>query len=167
MDTKAQPLQAMSAWLLDHDGDIYGTDERERLRWYEGIAVAASVQWIVVPVVLAVAVWIGGRPVASASLAVALAFYLPMAIVNAYVAQRHVTTTPTRWSAKRIVVTVVTAVPFIALTAGLARAYGVFDSGSGPLIGGVVGGLLGMVVVFLGTLAVGRRRDDDDSAPLP
>jgi hypothetical protein len=40
---------------LDFDGDLYG-DERERLRWYEGIATAASLQWLAIPWVAAILV---------------------------------------------------------------------------------------------------------------
>ena len=48
-------------WNLDLDGDFYG-DERERYRWYEGTAIAASVQGMAVPWSAAVMVWSLGRP---------------------------------------------------------------------------------------------------------
>ena len=41
-------LDRVVRWSLDSDGDFYG-DERERLRWYEGIATAASLQWLAIP----------------------------------------------------------------------------------------------------------------------
>ena len=38
-------LDRVVRWNLDFDGDIYG-DERERLRWYEGIATAAVAPFV-------------------------------------------------------------------------------------------------------------------------
>lgn len=155
METTTPPLQTLSAWLLDQDGDIYGTDERERLRWYEGIAVAASVQWIIVPIVMAVAAWVGGRAVAPALLAVTIAFYLPMALVNTYVTQRRVRVTPQRYSRKRVLVSIATFVPFAPLGIGLARGYGLFED-STSLFVGIVGGT---AVVLLTVIVSASRRD--------
>ena len=52
-------------WHLDFDGDIYG-DEREHLRWCEGMATAASLQWLAIPWAAAVLVRPLGRPAAAA-----------------------------------------------------------------------------------------------------
>ena len=41
-------LDRVVRWNLDINGDSYG-DERERFRWYEGIAAAFSVQSLLVP----------------------------------------------------------------------------------------------------------------------
>lgn len=62
---------------LDHDGDIYG-DERARLRWYEGIAVTSTVQWILVLWVLAVCAWLAPVSAAPALWCIAVAFVVPM-----------------------------------------------------------------------------------------
>ncbi|GAA2621869.1 hypothetical protein [Paractinoplanes durhamensis] len=56
-------LDRVVRWNLDLDGDLYG-DERERLRWYEGIATAASLQSILIPWSAAVMVWPLGKPAA-------------------------------------------------------------------------------------------------------
>ena len=54
-------LDRVVRWNLDVDGDLYG-DERERYRWYEGIATAASLQWLIIPWAAAIMVWPLGRP---------------------------------------------------------------------------------------------------------
>ncbi|MET0424989.1 MAG: hypothetical protein ABW046_13985, partial [Actinoplanes sp.] len=70
-------LDRVVHWNLDLDGDLYG-DERERYRWYEGIATAASLQWMLIPWAAAIMVWPLGRP-AVLPLAVVLAvLWLPM-----------------------------------------------------------------------------------------
>src|SRR3712207_9477580 len=86
-------LDRIVRWNLDTDGDMYG-DERERLRWYEGIATAASLQWIGVPWAAAVLVWVLGRP-AVLPLAVVLAvLYLPILLCTVYVRRRRGDTLP-------------------------------------------------------------------------
>lgn len=156
--TITQPFDELSKWMLDHDGDIYGVDERERLRWYEGIAVAASVQWLLVPVVLAIVVWVGGRPVAPAMLAVSVAFFLPMSIANSYVARHRVSTTPVRWTRKRIIVLCMSGIPLLVLIVGFARAFGFFEQDTRTVVWTLVGGFIGMAIAAICMVVIGRRK---------
>ena len=149
-------LERAVRWNLDVDGDIYG-DERERLRWYGGIAAAATLQWVAVPCAAAVLVWILGRPVVLPLLVVLVVMVLPMILSTLYVRQRRVDTDVRQWSAKRVLLTAGLVVPVIAFYSGARHAY---DPGSYDWLftafGGVVGALLGMVVIATKTRQ--RRR---------
>lgn len=145
-------IDRLAAWLLDHDGELYG-DEQERLRWYEGIALTASIQWIAVPWALAVMAWLGGRPVAPYLLIAAVVFYLPLILTNAYITRWRVRLITGGWTRKRMVISVLSGLPYAVLAVGLARAYGTFDDPA-TIIGGGVGAAIG-----LGAAAIGLRRD--------
>jgi len=156
-------LDRLTDWVLDHDGTIYG-DERERLRWYEGIAVAATLQWIAIPAALAVLTWVGGRPVAPYLVAVFVVFYLPLLVVSAYVARQRVPTVPHRPSRKWVGVAFVAALPYLAFGVALVRSYGVAEDRT-ALLGGLVGAVAGGGLAVLALLAQRRRerlREDDD-----
>src|SRR5688500_14395530 len=96
-------LDRVVRWNLDLDGDgtIYG-DERERLRWYEGIATAASLQWLAIPWAAAVLVWVLGRPSVLPLAVVLAALIVPMAVCTAYVRRRRVDTEVHSWNRKRV-----------------------------------------------------------------
>ena len=151
------PIDRLAVWLLDHDGELYG-DEQERLRWYEGIALTASIQWIVVPWALAVMAWIGGRAVAPYLLIAAVVFYLPILLTNAYVTRWRVRLFAGGWTRKRIVISVLSGLPYVVLVIGLARAYDGFDDPA-MVISGAVGALIG-----LGAVVIGFRRDSRRAA---
>ena len=125
----AQPVQGQSAtpvdrmvnWLLDVDGDIYG-DERERLRWHEGIALATSFQWIVVPWAMAVMVWFAGRETVPFLAAVLTLFWLPLPFTQWYVTRKRVRTVPGRRGTKYWVSVVLSALPYPVFALGAAAA---------------------------------------------
>ena len=142
-DGRLTLLDRIVRWSLDPGGDLYG-DERERLRWYEGIATAASLQWIALPWAAAILVWILGRPTVLPLGVVLAVLYVPMVMCTAYVHRRRVDTTPPSWSAKRIVVTVLSVVPYLLFVLGACYAYRSSDAGllRGAAIGSIVGGVL-------------------------
>lgn len=142
-------LDRFVRWNLDLDGgDLYGDDERERLRWYEGIATAAQVQGVAVPWAAAIAVWIFGRPVVVPLLIVLAAMILPMWFGNVYVRGKRVDTTPRSWSAKRIVLGVLGGLPIVLFAIGALYRN---DPDSfvwvNSLIGAGIGGALGVAVL--------------------
>jgi hypothetical protein len=132
----------MADWLLDHDGDIYG-DERDRLRWYEGIAIAASVQWIVVLATIAVLCWALPDEQLGPLLVVTGVFFATSLLGQIY-ASRKKAAMPSRWNRKRVVVTLLVGLPYLAI--GLRLGYTDAITGSvrvGVLVGGLGGGLAG------------------------
>jgi predicted membrane-bound spermidine synthase len=148
-------LDRVVRWNLDFDGDIYG-DERERLRWYEGIATAASLQWMAIPWAAAIMVWPLGRP-SVVPLAVVLAvLVLPMWLSAVYVRSRRVDTVPRRWTGKRLLLSILGGLPFVVFLIG---ALYVIDPESsswrGAIAGAVIGGAIGIV---LSALKVRKRR---------
>ena len=152
MATQTDVLSRTVDWVLDHDGDIYG-DEQERLRWYEAIAVVASIQWILIPWlgVLCLAAW--GRGAApSVAVLLVVGLILPMTVANAYVTRRRVRVAPERWSRKRIGVTVVSLLPVVILLGQYAWIYDRSGATS-------VGALLGAAVGGVGSLAFKLARD--------
>jgi hypothetical protein len=154
--TDVTVLDRFVSWTLDHDGDIYG-DERERLRWYEGIAIAATVQWVVVPWAIAIMSWIADRQTAMYLLILAVVFYVPIFLTTAHVVRKHVNTTPLTWTKKRVITTVASGLPFLVMVVGLTRA---LDEGLDPggVVGGAIGGGVGLVVAIFATRAISRRR---------
>jgi hypothetical protein len=150
-----------AAWLLDHDGEIYG-DERERLAYYEGTSIASSIQLLALPWVLAGFAWLGPTSAHPALIAVAAVFYLPFIVMTVYVRRRHVDVNRSMHrSRKALIVSVAMMIPMLAFV--LAVTVGadlrsndvgdVSDRISGGLIGGVVGGAAG----GLGAWVIGRR----------
>ena len=153
-------LQRFTRWLLDTDGELYG-DERERLRWYEGIAMTAGVQWVVVPLAAAVGVWLAPGAVWPL-VAVVAVLYLSMMLTSAYVAGRGVPLYPLRWSGKRVGLAVVTLAPYLVFVVGAFRALGRVDA---PTLTGMVVGLACAVVAF--RVGTHRRRRAERQAAVP
>lgn len=147
-------------WALDNDGRMYG-DEREQVRWYEGIVAASGLQWILVPWTAAVLVWVvGGRPVA-VSLSVVLAvFYLPFVLCNWYVARRRVAILIVPWTVKSVGLGQLYLVPFM-LFVFVMRAYQQFDPVTAAK--GAVFGEVTLIASGLATHWVLRRRRHRDA----
>jgi len=138
-DMTTTMLDRVVAWNLDLDGDIYG-DERERLRWYEGIATAASLQWIAVPWAAAILVWVSGRPVVVPLTVILAVLLVPMAVCTAYVRRRRVDTVVRKWTRKRIVLSVAFIVPLLLFLFGVLWDYGAESSTYwGALAGMIIG----------------------------
>ncbi len=150
-------LDRVVRWNLDLDGDgtIYG-DERERLRWYEGIATAASLQWLAIPWAAALLVWPLGRPSVLPLAVVLVALVIPMAMCAIYVRRRRVDTEVHAWTAKRVVWGVLGSLPYVVFVIGSLYALQP-DSSTwlGAIFGAVLGGAIGIVAAVLG---VRRRR---------
>jgi predicted membrane-bound spermidine synthase len=142
-------LDRVVRWNLDFDGDIYG-DERERLRWYEGIATAASLQWIAIPWAAAIMVWPLGRP-SVVPLAVVLAvLVLPMWLSAVYVRSRRVDTVPRRWTGKRLLLSILGGVPFLVFLIGALYVNDPESSSwRGAIVGAAIGGAIGIVMSAL------------------
>lgn len=141
-------------WALDTDGDLYG-DERERLRWYEGIATAAGIQWLLLPWSAVVLVWVLGLPAVLPTAVLLAGLYLPMMMCTLYVRRRRVDTTVHRWTAKRMILNLLGGLPFPLFLLGCLRAWPTDrDAMPGALIGAALGGL----IAGGGAAYVARRR---------
>jgi uncharacterized membrane protein YbaN (DUF454 family) len=140
--TTTASMDRVSRWLLSDD--LYG-DERERLRWYEGIAMAAAVQWIVVPWAAAVLVWVLGRPAVLPLAVIMVLMYVPTVLVNGYVKSRRVETVAVRWTPKRIALGVLGGLPYIVFLIGCLRGQG--DTVTGAVVGAAVGAGLGVLLI--------------------
>ena len=146
-------------WNLDFDGDLYGRDERERLRWYEGTTTMAQVQMITVPWVAAAFVWAVGAPVAWSLLVLLTVFLVPITLCSVYVAAKRVDTTPRVWSRKRLIVSALMSLPYLVFGIGfLYRVYPESDAWRSALIGALMGLAVGVVLQAAHTRRV-RRRD--------
>jgi hypothetical protein len=156
-------LDRIVRWNLDPDGDLYG-DERERLRWYEGIATAASLQRMALPWAAAILAWTVGRSAVVPAAVLLAVLYIPMVMSLVYVRRRRVDTTPRSWSAKRIEVTVLSVLPYVLFVLGACYAYRSTDAGlfRGAAIGAVIGGLLG----FGKAVVESRQRRRREAAPV-
>jgi hypothetical protein len=158
---RATPVDRVTDYLLDVDGTIYG-DERERIRWYEGISLAASFQWLAVPWAMAVLVWFADRETVPFLVAILVLFYLPILISVAHVWRKGVRLVPERASVEYWMFGALGGVPYVVFTVGAIAAYdGPSERGSwwGALVGGVVGGALGLVALF--AVERHRRRRED------
>jgi hypothetical protein len=165
-------LDRVVSWNLDLDGDLYG-DERERLRWYEGMATAASLQWILVPWVAAILVWILGRGSVLPLGVILAVMYLPMVLSLNYVRGRRVNTTVRSWSPKRILLAVLGVPPYPLFILGACRAYEAFNESllRGIAVGAVIGGAGGAAFAVIRSrqlrraearaLAAGAIEDED------
>jgi hypothetical protein len=145
-------------WTLDHNGDMYG-DERERLRWYEGIALGASMQWIAIPWLLAVMAWICSRETAPYLWGFMAVSVLPQYLTLFYVSRKRVDVTNIHWTRKRIIITALTIVPLLAFVVGLTVGLDLRSDGEVPteaLAGGGLGAIIGMSLV--GVVVVAKRR---------
>ena len=147
-------LDSVVSWGLDRDGDFYG-DERERLRWYEGIATAASLQWLAVPWAAAVLVWPLGLPSVLPLAVVLVLMIVPMALCTAYVRGRRVDTEAGRWTAKRVWWGVLGALPYVVFVIG---ALYVHNPESSTWLGAIVGSIVGAAIGIVATVAGIRRR---------
>src|SRR4051812_1841514 len=115
-------LDRVVRWNLDFDGDIYG-DERERLRWYEGIATAASLQWAALPWAAAILVLALGRSAVVPTLVLLVVLLLPQVLCTAYVRRRRVDTTPRSWTGKRILISTLGGLPYVIYMIAALRAW--------------------------------------------
>lgn len=149
-------------YILDVDGDLYGDDERERIRWYEGIALAASVQWVVVPWVVGLLVWNASADTAKILALVGTAFILPLLLATIYVQHRKVDTRVRRWTAKRILWTAATVAPLGVFVVGYGRATNLsLEASLGMLCGGAAGIVVLMIGSYLRRRQETRWHDDD------
>jgi hypothetical protein len=154
-------LDITTDWLLDRRGQLFG-DEQERLRRYEGLAVAATVQGVLVPwlAVLALAVW--GRPAAPAIILLLVGSVLPTALGAGYATRWRVRSVPDRWSLKEWLLRTAGWVPYVIATLQILAA---FDRPRSVIVGGIVGGVIGMV---LGPFVrMGRRLREQDRDRIP
>jgi Flp pilus assembly protein TadB len=150
-------LDRVVSWGLDSDGtgDIYG-DERERLRWYEGIAVAASLQWLAIPWAAAVLVWPLGMPSVLPLTVVLVLLVIPMGLCSVYVRGRRVDTDARAWTVKRVCWSVLGSLPYVVFMIGVLYAR---DPESSTWQGAIVGAVFGAAIGAVATvLAIRRRR---------
>ncbi len=152
-------------WTLDFDGDLYGDDERERLRWYEGTATAAQVQWIAVPWAAAVAVWVFGKPVVLPMIIALVVLLIPMVFCTVYVEGRRVSTTPRTWSRKRLLLAALSGLPYFVFAVG--ALYHVEGPDSSTWQGAIVGGFIGLAFgIVMQSLQTRKRRRLDAAVAL-
>jgi membrane glycosyltransferase len=154
-------LDTTADWLLDRRGSLYG-DEQERLRRYEGLAVAATVQGVLIPwlAVLALALW--GHPVAPAMILVLVGTVLPTAFAGGYATRWRVRTVPDRWSPKEWLLRTVSWVPYLIATLQIIAA---FRGPRSVIVGGIVGGVIGVVLGFFARQGRRLREHDRDLNP--
>jgi hypothetical protein len=157
-------LDRFVRWNLDLDGgDLYGDDERERLRWYEGIVTAAQIQWVVVPWAAAIGVWLAGRDAILPLIAVLVVLAIPMGVATLYVRGKRVETTPRSWSPKRVLLSFLQGLPFVVF--GIGAAYQNNPESStwhGTIVGAAIGGTVGIVATMQKTRK--RRREEAAAA---
>ncbi|MGA5300189.1 hypothetical protein ACPCHT_09695 [Nucisporomicrobium flavum] len=147
-------LDRVVRWNLDFGGDIYG-DERERLRWYEGMTTAASLHHLLLPWAAAVMVWALGKPSVLPLAVMLAALWVPMMVATLYVRHRQVDTTPRSWSAKRIVLLVAGVTPYAVFVVG---AQYVTDPDDSSWLGSAVGSVFGALLGVAAAIVKGRRR---------
>ena len=148
------------SWTLDLEGDIYG-DERERLRWYEGIAISASAQWILIPWVLAVMAWICSPETVPYLWVFWIVTSIPQYLALFYVSRKRVDVSRITWNRKRIIVTLLTVVPLFVFLAGMTAGLDLRASGEIPreaLLGGAVGALCGGAAAGIAVRSMKRRQ---------
>jgi hypothetical protein len=103
---------------------------------------------------MAVALWIGERPVAPALLTVTLAFYLPLVLASVYVKRRRVRVQISNWSRRYKVLTALTLLPYLLVCAELVRLMLDAEGQLGAVVGGIIGAALAGVVLVI----QGRRQ---------
>ncbi len=153
-------LDRLTDWILDREGDLYGTDERERERWYEGIAMAASLHWLALPWLVAVLVWFAGAATAHALLAVLAVSLLSILVIDMHVRRGGVQAEPPGRSRKRTALTVAYVLPYPVFLVGYARASGIGFEGA--VSGAVTAAVVVLVLTGIG-LVMGRRRGETDA----
>ncbi|GAA0275250.1 hypothetical protein [Cryptosporangium japonicum] len=160
MEQMTSAVERLYGWILDRDGDLYG-DEQERLRWYEAGSATTTLQTIAVTWVVAIAALVGGRPAAPALTAVLIALYVPMLLTVAYIQRRRVRTLPRRWGRRRVVLTLLTVLPYTVAAVALLRAFRLSsDANLGAAVGAALGILLA-VVVLVARYRKERSRETD------
>lgn len=152
---------------LDRDGRIYG-DERERLRWYEGIAGAASVQWILVPWVLAVMAWVCDRSTAPYLWILYGVFVAPTVIVPMYARRRAVVVDRSALRTRKVrLLQAQNVVQFFVFIGGLTVGLDLRTDGEVPVravVGGLIGGVVGGALATVVAIVARRRQADADPA---
>jgi hypothetical protein len=155
----ATMLDRVVRWNLDFDGDLYGDDERERLRWYEGIATASSLQSMALPWAAAVLVLALGRPAVLPTLVMLAMLLIPAVLAPIYVRQRRVETVPRRYGAKRILLATLTGLPYVVYcVVGLRAWQPEENTWKGAIVGSLIGGAFGLVMTWR---EVRKRRQRD------
>jgi len=160
-------LDRFVRWNLDFDGDLYGDDERERLRWYEGIATAASLQWTALPWAAAVLVLALGLPAVVPTLVMLGVLLIPMVLSTWYVRHSRVETVPRRWGGKRMVLSTLAGLPWVVYgLAAIQQWRPETDMATGGVVGAVIGGLIGLAMTYRQMLQRRKRdaalaRDED------
>jgi len=149
-------LDRVVRWNLDFDGngDIYG-DERERLRWYEGIATAASLQWLAIPWAAAALVWPLGKPSVLPLTIVLVLLVIPMVLCTVYVRRRRVDTEVHAWTGKRVLWSVLGSLPYVIFVIGALYAH---DPESSTWLGAIVGAVFGGTIGIVASVVRIRRR---------
>ncbi len=145
-------LDAVARWTLDEGGTIYG-DERERLRWYEGIAITTSIQWIVIAWTLAIMSLIADRSTAPYLAVLAAIFYLTMNIAAIYVARHRVALRVQFTTPKQRLITLIMMSALVITCVGLLRRID-GELSTGGLVAGFIGGAAG----FAGCLVISRAQ---------
>jgi phosphotransferase system glucose/maltose/N-acetylglucosamine-specific IIC component len=130
----------VTRWMLSDD--LYG-DERERLRWYEGTAIAAAVQWIAVPWAAVVLAAVYGRPALVPLGVILVLMYLSTMLTGAYVRRRRVETVAVRWTAKRIGLGVLGGLPYVVFVIQWFYPRDHFS----VVVGATLGAALGVVLM--------------------
>jgi hypothetical protein len=141
-------MRRFADWVLDTRGSMYG-DELERKRYYEGTTVAASVQWLTLPWMMAFAIWKGGRPVVSYVVALAVVLYLPILFSAIYVLRNRVRT-PKQSTPGLLILQLFFGLSFPVVGLLAIRTYDSgFEQGAIPWMvgGGLAGGLGGLAAV--------------------
>ncbi|BCJ39979.1 hypothetical protein GCM10010168_28370 [Actinoplanes ianthinogenes] len=140
-------------WNLDIGGDLYG-DERERFRWYEGIATASALHSLLIPWAAAVMVWSLGEAAVLPLTIVLVLLFGPMVLCAVYVRRRKVETDPRGWGSKRILITALTVSPYVVFLVGALHAD---DPAGDGWIGAAVGGVFGAMISILAALRKARQ----------
>ena len=148
-------LDRVVRWGLDSDGNDFYGDERERLRWYEGIATAASLQWLAIPWAAAVLVWPLGMPSVLPLTVMLVLLVVPMAMCMAYVHRRRVDTEVHAWTGKRVLWSVLGSLPYVIFVIGALYAH---DPESSTWLGAIVGAIFGGTVGIVASVVRIRRR---------
>lgn len=140
-------------FVLDLDGTSYG-DEHERQRWYEGMAVAATVQWYLLPYVCAGCLLAWGRPVAPTVLLVTLALYGPLMLTRFYLHRFNVRVDHVMGTRRGMVSMAVVMVPYLVVFLDLMRLY----TAPSTFVGALCGAPVGLVIGFAALAAKARKR---------
>lgn len=160
-------IDQVVGWALDICGDTYG-DERERLRWYEGMTAAAQLQLIALPWAATVLVLALGRPAVLPVSVLLGIVYLTALMSLLYVRRRGVETTPARWSRSRIVFAVLGGLPYLLFV--FSSIWVFRDPGTkvgSTMVGAFVGAGIGLVAAIIGNVRETRRRRAQEAADQP